>query len=299
MKGNGFIALVMLLSFMDLGGAQAPQSVIAPGATLEKLAGDFKFTEGPAVDMAGNVYFTDQPNDRILKWGVEGKLSTYLQPSGRSNGMRFDHKGNLISCADLDNQLWSINPSGKISVLVKDYEGKLLNGPNDVWVAPDDSLFFTDPLYPRPYWSRTKAMLQDGQHVYFLSADRKTLKRVATDFKQPNGIIGSPDGKNLYVSDIGASKTFVYDIGKDGELSQKRLFCELGSDGMTRDDEGNIYLTGKGVSVFDKSGRKIEQIAVDEPWTANLTFGGADGRTLFITASKGFYAIRMRVKGAF
>jgi gluconolactonase len=294
-----WILTMMFLVIVDKGGAQAQQGIIVPGSKLEKLAGDFKFAEGPAVDAAGNVYFTDQPNDRILKWGVDGKLSTYLQPSGRSNGMRFDHKGNLISCADMDNQLWSIDPAGKITVLVKDYDGKLLNGPNDVWVAPDDSLFFTDPLYPRSYWTRSKEMLQDGQHVYFLSADRKILKRVATDFKQPNGIIGSPDGKNLYISDIGAGKTFVYDIGKNGELANKRLFCELGSDGMTRDEEGNIYLTGKGVSVFDKDGRKIQQIAVDEAWTGNITFGGADRRTLFITASKGFYGIRMRVKGAF
>jgi gluconolactonase len=289
--------ILLLVSGAVHSGAQ--QSVIVPGAGVEKLAGDFKFTEGPAVDAAGNVYFTDQPNDRILKWSTEGKLSTYLQPSGRSNGMRFDHKGNLISCADMDNQLWSIDPAGKITVLVKDYQGRLLNGPNDVWVAPDNSLFFTDPLYPRPYWTRAKEMQQDGQHVYFLSADRKTLRRAASDFKQPNGIIGSPDGKMLYISDIGAGKTWAYDIRRDGELANKRLFCEQGSDGMTRDEEGNIYLTGKGVMVYDRNGRKVEQINIEEPWTANITFGGADGRTLFITASKGFYSIRMRVKGAF
>jgi gluconolactonase len=271
-----------------LGPAMAEdQSVIAPGAKVENLAGDFKFTEGPAADAAGNVFFTDQPNDRILKWSVDGKLSTFMQPSGRSNGMYFDHKGNLLSCADENNQLWSIDPSGK-----------LLNGPNDLWVAPDDGLYFTDPIYPRPYWKRAATMQQDGQHVYYLSPDRKKLTRVAEDLKQPNGIVGTPDGRILYVADIGAGKTYAYDIQKGGKLTNKRLFCELGSDGMTLDDEGNVYLTGKGVTVFDRTGRRIEHIDVEEPWTANLCFGGADRRTLFITASKGFYAIRMRVRGA-
>lgn len=276
----------------------AEPSVIAPGAKVEKLAGDFKFTEGPAADPAGNIFFTDQPNDRILKWSLDGQLSTFMQPSGRSNGMYFDRKGNLISCADDNNQLWSIDPSGKVTVLVRDYQGRLLNGPNDVWVAPDDGLYFTDPLYPRPYWKRPAAMQQDGQHVYYLSPDRKTLTRVAEDLKQPNGIVGTPDGRILYVADIGAGKTYAYDIQKDGTLANKRLFCELGSDGMALDEEGNLYLSGKGVTVFDRSGKRIEHIDVEEPWTANLRFGGADRRTLFITASKGFYAIRMRVRGA-
>ena len=273
------------------------QTLIAPGAKVEKLADGFKFTEGPAADAAGNVYFTDQPNDRILVWDVEGKLSTYMEPCGRSNGLCFDRKGNLLACADENNQLWSIDSSRNVTVLVKDYQGKLLNGPNDLWVQPDNALYFTDPYYKRSYWKRG-SMEQDGQHVYYLSPDRQKLVRVIDDLKQPNGIIGTPDGKTLYVADIGAGKTYAYDIGADGKLSNKRLFCELGSDGMTLDEAGNVYLTGKGVTVFDKSGKQIEHIAVDEPWTGNVTFGGKDRRTLFITASKGLYAVRMRVKGA-
>lgn len=272
--------------------------VLAPGARLEKLADGFRFTEGPACDAEGNVYFTDQPNDRILKWGTDGKLSTFLQPSGRSNGLCFDGKGNLIACADEQNQLWSIDPNTKnVTVLVKDYQGKLLNGPNDVWVHPGGGIYFTDPLYKRDYWKRGP-MEQDGQHVYHLSADQKTLTRVAEDLKQPNGIIGTPDGKTLYVADIGARRTYAYDVQADGKLADKRLFCEMGSDGLTIDDEGNVYLTGKGVTVFDKSGKRIEQIDVPEGWTANVCFGGRDRRTLFITASKGLYGVRTRTKGA-
>ena len=277
----------------------ADASILAPGAKVEKLAEDFKFTEGPAADAQGNVYFTDQPNDRIVKYDTEGKLTTFMQPSGRSNGLYFDAKGKLLACADDKNELWEIDVATKqATVLVKDYSGKLLNGPNDLWVRPDNGVFFTDPLYKRPYWTRDPATQQDAQAVYFLSADRKTLKRIADDLKQPNGIIGTPDGKTLYVADIGARKTYAYDINADGTLANKRLFCEAGSDGMTLDNEGNVYLTGKGVMVFDKTGKKIEQIDVPEGWTANVTFGGKDRQTLFITASKGLYGVKMRVKGA-
>jgi gluconolactonase len=289
-----------LLSMILVMGLSLGAGVIEPGAKLEKLAGDFKFTEGPAADAEGNVYFTDQPNDRIVVWGVDGKQTTFMQPCGRSNGLCFDGKGNLIACADEHNELWSIDVKTKhVTVLVKDYEGKLLNAPNDVWVHPDGSIYFTDPMYPRDYWKREPKEQQDGHHVYRLSPDRKTLERVVTDLKQPNGIIGTPDGKALYVADINDRKTWAYDVGEGGRLSNKRLFCPMGSDGMTIDGEGNVYLTGRGVTVFDKTGKQVEQIDVPgEGWTANVCFGGADGRTLFVTASKGLYAIRTRTARA-
>jgi gluconolactonase len=290
-------ALVLLLSADFLHAADS--KIIAPGAKLEKLAGDFEFTEGPAADKDGNVLFTDQPNDRIVKWSAADRtVSAWMNPCGRSNGTYFDKDGNLIACADEKNELWSIAPDKKVTVLVKDFGGKLLNGPNDLWIRPDGAIYFTDPLYKRPYWKRDPAMQQDGQHVYFLAADRKNLKRVTADLKQPNGIIGTPDGKTLYVADIGAGKTHAYDVQSDGSLTNKRLFCELGSDGMTLDDEGNVYLTGRGVTVFDKAGKQIEHIDVPESWTANITFGGQDRHLLFITASKSVYGLKMRVAGA-
>jgi gluconolactonase len=272
--------------------------VVAPGARLEKLAGSFEFTEGPTCDAEGNLFFTDQPNDRILKWSVEGKLSTFLQPAGRANGMYFDPGGNLIACADEKTALWSIAPDGKVTVLVGEFGGKLLNGPNDVWVRPDGALYFTDPFYDRPWWTH-HTMPQDGQHVYFLSSDRRRLARVAGDLKKPNGIVGTPDGKTLYVADIEAGETYRYDIALDGSLTGKTLVAEHGSDGMTLDSEGNLYLTGDGVLVLDREGRQVEHIPVpDERWTSNVSFGGKDRQTLFITASMALYAVRMRVKGA-
>jgi len=269
---------------------------IAPGAVVEKLAGNFAFTEGPACDAAGNVFFTDQPNDRILEWDVDGKLTTWMQPSGRSNGLCFDNHGFLWACADEKNELWRIGPGKKVTVVVAGkFEGKLLNAPNDVWVAPNAAAYFTDPFYKRDYWSRGPTE-QPCQGVYYVSPDGK-LTRVVDDLETPNGIIGTPDGKTLYVTDLGDKKTYSYSILEDGALANKTLFCKMGSDGMTIDDRGNLYLTGKGVFVFDKSGKQIAHIDVDEPWTANVCFGGKDMHTLFITASKALYAIRTQVKG--
>lgn len=272
--------------------------VLAPGARVEKLAGGFKFTEGPTSDADGTVYFTDQPNDRILKWSVDGQLTTFLQPAGRANGMCFDRQGRLIACADETNALWRIDVTRRtVTVLAWQYEGRPFNGPNDVWVAPNGDLYFTDPYYQRPWWKH-KEPPQPGQHVYRLSADGQRLTRVADDLQQPNGITGSPDGKTLYVADIRAGRTYAYDIQPDGSLANKRLFCEAGSDGMTIDAAGNLYLTGRGVLVFDRTGKRLGTIEVPENWTANVAFGGPDRRTLFITADTGLYSVRTRFPGA-
>ena len=273
------------------------ESPVAPGAKPVKLADGFKFTEGPAVDADGNVYFTDQPNDRIHIWSTEGKLSTFLEPAGRSNGLCFDADGTLWACADGKNELWKIDiKTKKVTVVVKDHGGKLLNGPNDVWVRPDGGVYFTDPFYKRPYWKRGAAE-QDKRALYFVSAQGK-LVRVDDDFNQPNGVVGTPDGKTLYVADIGKGKTYQYDIQEDGALKNRKLFCEAGSDGMTLDDAGNVYLTGKGVLIFDKDGQKVGTVAIDEPWTANVCFGGKAMKTLFVTAGKSFYSVEMTTKGA-
>jgi len=140
-------------------------------------------------------------------------------------------------------------------------------------------------------------MPQDIQGVYYISPDGKSITRIISDLKQPNGIVGTPDGKSLFVADIGDNKTYKYSIIKDGIVENKKLFCELGSDGMTIDIKGNIYLTGKGVTIFDKSGKKIGNLPVPEGWTANVCFGDKDLKSLYITASKGLYRIRLKVKG--
>ena len=295
MKKVTFIFCLLFVATLFVVNAQS--GIIAPGATVEKLAEGLGFTEGPAVDKDGNVYFTDQNNDFVYKWSVDDELSKFGS-FGRANGTYFDGKGNLITCSDLDNELWSVAMDGSHTVLVADFEGKKLNGPNDVWVHKQSGgMYFTDPLFRRAWWTRDPAMQQEGQYVYYLQPDGKTIVKVITDFRQPNGLVGTPDGKKLYVTDAGDRKTFVYDIQPDGSLTNKTLFCEMGSDGMTIDNQGNIYLTGRGVTVFNPKGEQIEQIPIDARWTANVCFGGKDMQTLFITASEFFYRLRMNVKG--
>lgn len=272
--------------------------IILPGATLQKIATGFTFTEGPAADSKGNVYFTDQPKDRILVWTINNELETFMAPSGRSNGLCFDKDDILWSCADAKNQLWKIDAKKNVTVLLKDIDGKFFNGPNDLWVTPTGDIFFTDPYYKRDYWERDQDVL-DVQGVYYLAPKAKKAKLIIDDLMQPNGIIGTPDGKMLYIADIRAQKTYSYSIEKNGKLVDKKLFCDMGSDGMTMDELGNVYLTNRaGVTVFNKNGEQIENIPTGAGWTANVCFGGADKQTLFITAMDGLYAITMNVKGA-
>jgi len=292
------IIILLPLIFFTSGFMQLPdlKDLIEPGTELKKLADGFSFTEGPSADSNGNVYFTDQPNDRIMLWSVSGELSTFLQPCGRSNGLAFDKEGNLWSCADNKNEIWKIGIDKKVSVIPSKYEDKALNGPNDLWIDNNGGIYFTDPFYKRPWWDHSEKP-QEKECVYYLSSNHKSITRIIDDMVQPNGIVGTPDGKKLFVSDIGGNKTWSYKIGKDGSVSEKSLFCELGSDGMTIDSKGNIYLTGNGVTIFDKDGNKIGNIPVPESWTANVCFGGADMKSLFITASKGLYMIRLKIKG--
>ncbi len=272
----------------------------APGAELKLVSEGFQFTEGPAADAKGDVFFTDQPNDRILKWSARtGEIQTVMQPSGRANGLYVEPGGGLIACADEKGELRRVDPaSGRFTVLVDGFDSKLLNGPNDVWPHPKGGLYFTDPFYKRPYWKNREKPDQEKQRVFFLPKDAKVPLVADDTLIQPNGIIGTPDGSKLFVADIGDRKTYVYQIAADGSLRDRKLFCDMGSDGMTLDSQGNLYLTGKGVSVFDKDGKPLGNIAVPESWTANVTFGGREGRTLFITAMDSVYTLEMAVSGA-
>jgi sugar lactone lactonase YvrE/L-ascorbate metabolism protein UlaG (beta-lactamase superfamily) len=291
MNRKGF-AFVVLLSIAAAGFCGNATSVLAPGASVEKLAGGFTFTEGPAADAEGNIFFSDIPNNRIHKWSLDGKLSTFRENSGGANGLFFDKSGNLLACEGGGRRLVSISPNGAVTVLADSYVGKRFNSLNDLWIDLKGGVYFTDPRYGR----RRDDMEQGGEHVYYLLPGRKEVLRVIDDMVRPNGVIGTPDGKKLYVTDNGGGETFSYKISEDGTLSNKKFFAPEGSDGMTIDNEGNVYLTTSAVTVYNEDGRKIETIEVPER-PSNVAFGGADGHTLFITARKSLYSVRTRVKG--
>ena len=206
-------------------GTQPPEAptVVSAGAQLHLVSNQFKFTEGPAVDKEGNVFFTDQPNDKIWEYDINGKLSLFMDKTGRANGMYFDGEGNLISCSDEKDELWSISKNKKVTVLLKDFEGQRLNGPNDLWIDNKGGIYFTDPYYQRDYWKRTKPDI-DGQKVYYLPKGKKEAFIVDSTLQKPNGIVGTPDGKYLYVADIGGDKTYRFEMNSDGTLSNKKLF---------------------------------------------------------------------------
>jgi len=264
--------------------------------TEPKLISDqFSFTEGPSADTSGNVYFTDQPNDKIYFWDWKtNKIELFLDKTGRANGTFFDENDNLITCSDNEGEIWKISKDKSVEILSKGFEGKRLNGPNDLWLDDFGGIYFTDPLYERDYWENFKVEIPE-KNLYYRNKNGK-ISKIET-FVQPNGIIGSKKLKKLYVSDIDGGKTYVYDILGEGQLSEKKLFCKMGSDGMTLDQEGNLYITGDGVTVFNNKGEKIHHIKIPEDWTGNVTFGGEKNNILFITASNSVYTLPTKTKG--
>ena len=259
------------------------------------ISSQFTFAEGPASDKEGNVFFTDQPNDMIYIWNWKTtEVKLFLDKTGRANGAYFDKNDNLITCSDDDGEIWKISKNKDIQILCKGFEGRRLNGPNDLWIDKFNGIYFTDPLYERDYWKNFKEEIPE-KNLYYRNQNG-TITKLET-FVQPNGIIGSQKLRKLYVSDINAGKTYVYDILGEGKLSKKKLFCEMGSDGMTLDNKGNLYLTGKGVTIFNDKGEKIINMPISEEWTSNVTFAGRNNSTLFITASKSVYTLKMNVSG--
>ena len=289
--------LLLLLTFVSVSIFAQSVQLIAPGAKVEKACGDLGFTEGPAVDKDGKIYFTDQNNDRIYVWDEDTGCSLWLEGTNRANGMIFDKKGRLIACTELHNELGYFDKDKKYHVIASGYNGKLLNGPNDVWVTKKGEYYFTDPYWQRSFWPKDRVEEQDVKGVYFVNK-KGEIKRVVNDFKVPNGIIGSPDGKTLYIADMGDRKTWKYTIQPNGDLTNKTFFAPSGSDGVTMDNLGNIYLTGRKVSVYSPAGELIQEIDVPEV-PANVTFGGKNRDILFITARTSVYTLKMNVKGMY
>lgn len=275
----------------------ALEQIISPSEKIQLLSSQFSFAEGPASDAEGDIYFTDQPNNQIWKYDTGGKISLFMDSTGRANGLYFDHKGHIISCSDEHDELWRINTSDKsVQILLSYFQGKKLNGPNDLWVDKKGGVYFTDPYYQRSYWTRKHPDIEK-QCVYYLSAGRRQPVIVDSSIHKPNGIVGSKDGKTLYVADIQDDRIYRYHIRKNGTLAGRVLFIAQGADGITLDNHGNIYLCGKGVTIYNKAGKKIGHIDIAAQWTSNICFGGKGKHTLFITAGNSVYLLHSKVQG--
>jgi len=276
------------------------QSLVAPSAKLVKLADGFGFTEGPTANSKGDVYFVDDPNCKIHVWSVsEQKCAVFISDSAHANGMYFDKNDNLYVCEGGTGSVVMYTPDGKRTVVANKFGNRHFNKPNDLWIDPKGGIYFTDPQYGGNFY-----VVQGGEHVYYILPDRSKIIRVietgeGKGFVKPNGVIGTPDGKLLYVADIDGKVIYRYNIQPDGTLTNKHPFATGHAvDGMTIDEKGNIYLSGTEIIIYSPEGKEIERIKVPETWIANLCFGGKDFKTLFITAISGLYAIEMSVKGA-
>ncbi len=268
----------------------------AADGELEMLYDQCEFTEGPAAAADGTIYFSDIGN-RILRFDpATKKVSVYRDSSGRSNGLLFDPKGRLIACegANGGNRRISITDAEGVKTLTAAYQGKKFNSPNDLALAPNGKLYFTDPRY-----SGDEPRELDFEGVFVVDPDGTT--RVATkQVQKPNGILISADGKTAYVADNnnqdgGNRHLLRFRIGSDGTFSDKKVLFDFGSnsrgiDGMTMDRRGNVFATAgrgdaSGVYVFGPDGQHLARIRTPGPPT-NCTFGvGKDAKVLYITAS--------------
>ncbi|MDF1737723.1 MAG: DUF1080 domain-containing protein [Verrucomicrobiales bacterium] len=262
--------------------------LVKEGAEFRKLAGDFKFTEGPALSPDGKIFFNDIPNERTHIFDPEsGETTIFREPSGRANGLFFTPAGALISCEGGNRKVTRTDYAGKVTVLADKYDGKKLNSPNDVVPDGIGGFYFSDPRY-----GNEDDMELDVQAVYYL--DRKgKITQVASDLPKPNGVILSPDGETLYVADTSAEKIFAYDVTAPGKIENKREFADTGSDGMSVDKLGNIYITQVDIVAFAPDGKEVLRLTPPEkPANCLLT-----GKTLYVTARTGFYAIDLEVEG--
>lgn len=269
--------------------------LIAEGAEIRKIADGYTFTEGPAEGRDGLIYFTDIPNQRIHVYDpATDKVSVFREETGRANGLMFTPSGAIFACEGGARRVTRMF-DGKLAVVADSYDGKKLNSPNDITIDNEGGVYFTDPRY-----GNRDDMEQDVEGVYYLPRGRNPkLQRVIDDLVRPNGIILSHDRKTLYVVDNGDGKIFAYDVTGPGKLENRRLFVDgVRGDGMALDERGNIYCAGQGhVWIWNTDGKQLEKIETPEG-PANCTFGGKDGKTLFITARKSFYSLQMNVAGS-
>ena len=277
-------------------------------ADVERLATGFTFTEGPIWMPDGSLHFSDMPGDKRRRWHPDEGVTVLRDPSNKCNGMTRDNDGNLIVCEHVTSSVVREYPDGRRETIATHWGDKELNSPNDVIVASDGSILFSDPTYGRmPGFGLEREQELDFQGVYRLPPGGGELQLLADDFLQPNGLCFSPDESLLYVNDTVHAHIRVFDVGPGHRLSNSRVLAEgIGTgdlasgelvDGMKLDELGNIYVTGpKGVWIIDPAGELLGVIEVPEN-VGNVNWGDDDWKSLFIPASSSVYRIRLKVGG--
>lgn len=331
---KSFVFILMMIVFVltatiPLFGAGKIKTLVAPGATIQKTTG-FTATEGPATDADGNVWFTEVFASRIRKWTwKDGKTTLYRENTGTANGMMFDSDGTLVICEMGNGRIVRDDCKGNVTVIADSLNGKKLRGPNDLWIDPKGGIYFSHTAMGSSMMGGMPGGAPPGGEmpgggmpgggpsggeaaggpgggmpgggdtsdlgIVYISPDGKKVTLVTTDVTGPNGLIGTPDGKILYVGD--GRKVYSYKINVDGSLSDKTLFCESGTDGMAMDEHNNVYLTDdKEILIYSPAGKLIEKIEAPDG-SSNVEFCGKDRKTLFFTYHENIYTLKMNVRG--
>jgi len=282
------ITLICALSLFAPTAEANPADFVA--GPVEMVTEGYLFTEGPVWIPAENrLLFTDIPGNKI----VDHTGEVFREPSNNANGLVLDNEGRLIACEHGSRRVTRTEPDGSITVLAELYDGKRLNSPNDAVVRSDGAIFFTDP----PYGVREEDRELEFQGVFMIRPDGE-LVLIADDFNMPNGLALSLDEQTLYVADTRESHIRAFDLAEDGTLSNDRVFTDLpGPDGMDVDADGRVWCTSSdGVQVNAPDGTTLFVVEVPQN-PANCTFGGEDGKTLYITARTRVYSVPVHVPG--
>lgn len=291
----GLLVICLLLMPMSIEA----QSLIAEGQRPEKITSGYQLAEGPYWHPEGYLLFSDFPENVIYKWMPGSKeAEVFIKPSGHSNGITAHPDGNLI-LAQHDGMISMLMDNKKIEVLVDSYNGKRLNSPNDLTIASNGTIYFTDP--PFGVSKENKELSVNG--VYMLPKDGK-LQLIYDDFERPNGIVLSPDETRLYFNDWISGQIMVFERRENGALTNLRKFANVGAskksgaaDGMVVDRKGRLYSTGpRGIYVFSPEGELLKHIKMSTQIT-NMGWGGDDLRTLYLTAPNAIYRLEMAVTG--
>jgi len=272
---------------------------------VERLATGFAFTEGPVWHPYEKwLVFSDIPNSRLQRWWPSGRIEVYREPSSKANGNTLDRRGRLVSCEHATSRVTRAEPDGRLTVLASHYRGQELNSPNDIVVASDGTIYFSDPGYGRlEYYGVPRPQQLPFQGVYRVAAEGGDAVLLADDFAQPNGLCFSLDGRRLFVNDTSRKHIRVFDVAADGDLRGGAVWAETtgegpgAPDGMKIDSQGNLYCCGPGgIHVFDSAARLLGVVALPET-PANFAFGDDDLRGLYVTARTSLYRLRVRVPG--